>query len=315
VNKVVKYLLGIDGGGTGTRVRVAPVPAAGVAPDSHAMQHARGAIGVAGPSALSRGACAAWDAIGAAAAQAFDAAGLTLDWAECVLGCGLSGVNHSGWRAEFLAAAPGTAALVLESDAVTTALGAHAGAPGVVVALGTGSVGLVVEADGACRSTGGCGFPSGDEAGGAWFGLRAIAHAQQALDGRAPRDAYAADLLAATGASDRDSLVVWCAAADQHAYARLAPVVLAHARHPAAQALIATAAREVVKMTLALDPQGRLPLALCGGLARPLLPHLLSAAPGLGTRLREPAGDAACGALLLAARHTAGKPPVTWTAS
>ena len=45
--------------------------------------------------------------------------------------------------------------------------------------LGTGSVGEIKLADGRHVEVGGWGFPAGDEASGAWMGLRAINHVQQ----------------------------------------------------------------------------------------------------------------------------------------
>ena len=140
----------------------------------------------------------------------------------------------------------------------TTLLGAHGGAHGVIVALGTGSVAAAFDGDGECRVASGFGYPSGDEASGAWLGLRAIVHAQQALDGRAPNDDLAQALLAHTGAHDRDSLVVWLCEANQTAYARLAPIVVAHRTHPFAARLLGEAGVEVGKMIAALDPSATL---------------------------------------------------------
>jgi glucosamine kinase len=102
--------------------------------------------------------------------------------------------------------------------------------------------------------------------------MRALAYAQQALDGRAPRDAFAEALLGATGADDRDALVQWSCDANQTIYARLAPIVFAHRDHPHAAALIAQAGEEIGKMIDALDPRHALPVALCGGLADALAP-------------------------------------------
>ncbi|RAC18155.1 ATPase, partial [Burkholderia multivorans] len=76
------------------------------------------------------------------------------------------------------------------------------------------------------------------------LGMRALAYAQQALDGRVPRDAFAEALLAETGAQDRDALVQWSCDANQTVYARLAPIVFAHGAHPVARALIAQAGDE-----------------------------------------------------------------------
>lgn len=278
------FAIGIDGGGTGTRAVLA---------DRHGRELAQGR---GGPSGLGLGIERAWASIGAACADAFTRAGFAFDWTQCALGCGLAGVNNAAWLAAFRAQAP-LDALAIESDAYTTVVGAHGGAPGLIVALGTGSIAAALDAAGDCRIAGGFGFPSGDEASGAWLGLRALAYAQQALDGRAPRDAFAGALLAETGARDRDALVQWSCDANQTIYARLAPIVLAHRTHPYAAALIAQAGDEIGKMIDALDPQQALPVALCGGLADALAP----AVPARhASRLRVPLDDSAHGALRLA---------------
>ncbi|MBW5808118.1 ATPase [Burkholderia sp. COPS] len=278
------FAIGIDGGGTGTRAVLA---------DRHGRELAQGR---GGPSGLGLGIERAWVSIGAACAEAFTRAGLAFDWPQCALGCGLAGVNNAAWLAAFRAQAP-LGALAVESDAYTTVVGAHGGAPGLIVALGTGSIAAALDAAGACRIAGGFGFPSGDEASGAWLGVRALAYAQQALDGRVPRDAFANALLAETGAQDRDALVQWSCDANQTIYARLAPIVFAHRSHPVAGALIAQAGDEIGKMIDALDPQQALPVALCGGLADALAP----AVPARhAARLRAPLDDSAHGALRLA---------------
>ncbi|MCA8008960.1 BadF/BadG/BcrA/BcrD ATPase family protein [Burkholderia cenocepacia] len=278
------FAIGIDGGGTGTRAVLADR-------DGRELAQGRG-----GPSGLGLGIERAWASIGAACGDAFTQAGLAFDWSQCALGCGLAGVNNAAWLAAFRAQAP-LGALAIESDAYTTVVGAHGGAPGLIVALGTGSIAAALDAAGACRIAGGFGFPSGDEASGAWLGVRALAYAQQALDGRVPRDAFATALLAETGARDRDALVQWSCDANQTIYARLAPIVFAHRTHPIARALIAQAGDEIGKMIDALDPQHALPVALCGGLADALAP----AVPARhAARLRAPLDDSAHGALRLA---------------
>jgi glucosamine kinase len=281
------FLIGVDGGGTGTRAVLA---------DARGVELAQGA---GGSSGLGLGIERAWQSIEAACAQAFERAGIAFDWSRCALGCGLAGVNNRDWLAAFGAQAPQLAALAIESDAYTTLLGAHGGAPGVIVALGTGSIAAVLDAGGACRIAGGYGFPSGDEASGAWLGLRAIVHAQQTLDGRAQPDAFSQALIARTGVQDRDSLVVWLCAANQTAYASLAPIVLEHRAHSFAAALLEQAGAQIAKMIDALDPSGSLPVALCGGLAEPLSPFV---PPSCRARLRAPLADSAHGALRLAQR-------------
>ncbi|WP_269503692.1 BadF/BadG/BcrA/BcrD ATPase family protein [Burkholderia sp. IMCC1007] len=280
------FAIGVDGGGTGTRVVLA---------DRHGNELAQGR---GGPSGLGLGIERAWASIGMACADAFGRAGFAFEWSQCALGCGLAGVNNAAWLAAFRAQAPlGT--LAVESDAYTTVVGAHGGAPGLVVALGTGSIAASLDAAGICRISGGFGFPSGDEASGAWLGMRALAYAQQALDGRVPRDAFADALLEQTGARDRDALVEWSCDASQTIYASLAPIVLAHRTHAYAAALIAQAGDEIGKMIDALDPHQALPVALCGGLADALAPAVPAR---YAARLRAPINDSAHGALWLALR-------------
>jgi glucosamine kinase len=284
------FLIGVDGGGTGTRV---------VLGDGHGRELAQAA---SGPSGLGLGVERAWQAIQAGCAEAFSRAGVAPQWERCVIGCGLAGVNNRVWLAGFRAQAPKLAGLAVESDAYTTLLGAHGGSHGVIVALGTGSVAAAADGEGECRIVSGFGFPSGDEASGAWLGLRAIVHAQQALDGRVPLDEFAQALLDRVGAQDRDSLIVWLCATNQTGYASLAPIVLAHAGHPFAARLLAEAGEEIGKMIAALDPSGALPVALCGGLGAPLRAYVPQR---YQARLRAPLADSAHGALQLAQHEAA----------
>jgi glucosamine kinase len=242
----------------------------------------------------------AWESILAACRQAFERAGVEPDWSRCVLGCGLAGANNRDWLAAFRAQAPRLRGLAVENDSYTTLLGAHGGAHGVVVALGTGSVAAVLDNDDGFRMVSGYGYPSGDEASGAWLGVRAIPHAQQAFDGRVPVDEFAQALLAHVGAQDRDNLVVWLCEANQTAYASLAPVVIAHRRHPFAARLLGEAGVEIGKMIAALDPSAALPVALCGGLGGPLREFVPQA---YQARLRAPLADSAHGGLQLAQRE------------
>lgn len=216
----------------------------------------------------------------------------------------MAGVHNRQWAAEFVATNPGYARMALESDGHTTVLGAHAGQPGAIIALGTGSVGEVKPAHGRHIEMGGWGFPAGDEASGAWMGLRAANHLQQVLDGRMPANAFAADVAQACGAAEgadageaRDAVQNWLAKATQTQYAQLARVILRHGEsNPTAHAILLEAGREVERMANALDPSGALPIALCGGLGAPLRPYLPAA---VLARSVPPQGDSAAGALRL----------------
>ncbi|HEY0489425.1 MAG TPA: BadF/BadG/BcrA/BcrD ATPase family protein [Telluria sp.] len=286
---MIDYLIGVDGGGTGTRVRIARITGEEIAQ------------GQGGPSGLAHGIGNAWTAIGGAVANAFNDAGIAHPALPAMaIGLGLAGVHNKEWAAQFAAANPGYAALRLETDGFTTLMGAHQGRPGAIVAIGTGSVGQVLLPNGEQREVGGWGFPAGDEASGGWMGLRAINHIEKVIDGRAPQSPFAKAVIDACG-GNRDAIQVWLGKATQTAYASLAPIVVAHAASDAtARQVLADAGLEVASIARALDPSGELPLALCGGLGRALRDFL---PPALLARTAAPHGDAASGALRMIEQH------------
>jgi glucosamine kinase len=282
---MIDYFIGVDGGGSGTRVRLARADGTEIAE------------GAGGPSGLMHGIANAWASVETAAAQAFRSAGLDVPAkARIAIGLGLAGVHNKEWAAAFVAANPGYAQVELETDGYTTVLGAHAGQPGAIVALGTGSVGEVRRADGVHVEVSGWGFPAGDEASGAWMGLRAVNHIQQVLDGRVPGNAFADAVIAACGGA-RNAIQVWLANATQTSYAQLARLVLQHGdSNPVARAILLEAGRETELMANALDAGGTLPIALCGGLAAPMQAWLPAS---LLKRIVPAQGDSAAGALRL----------------
>ena len=289
--RMIRYLAGVDGGGTRTRASVAT--AEGVALAS----------GEAGPSALGQGIDQAWSNVLIALERAFRAAGIEAwDPGQCALGLGLAGAIVASRHEAFLRARPRTfARLTLASDGYTLLLGAHAGAPGAVVAAGTGSIGEALRSDGAHVVIGGWGYPVGDEGSGAWLGMKAMREAQRALDGRAAVGPLVRAVLAAAG-SDRDALLGWCETAGQYAYASLAPHVFAAAdTDQAAARLLEEAAHALDAIALALDPPGALPLVVAGSVGMRLAARMSA---GARARFVEPAGDAVSGALRLIALTT-----------
>lgn len=287
---MIEYLIGVDGGGSGTRVRLARA-----ADSSNTI-----AEGSSGPSALSQGIAAAWQAVAAAVAQAFDAAGIAQPGLDALgIGLGMAGVHNTSWAQAFLEANPGYAAIALHNDGYSTLIGAHGGKPGAVIALGTGSVGFALLADGTQREVGGWGFPAGDEGSGAWIGLAAVNYIEQVLDGRLEGGALADEVIAVCGGA-RPAIQDWLAGANANRYAALAPLVVRHAEQDdeAAAEIMHSAGFEVDLMAAALDPDYALPLALCGGLGTSVAPYLDAET----VELIVPAqGDSAAGALRLIA--------------
>ena len=278
----IRYALGVDGGGTGTRVRVWT---SGGSLIGH---------GESGPSALAQGIEQAWKHIGQAVERAFGSAGLGVpNPNHCVLGLGLAGAVAPHLAAAFFRAAPEYALIVLETDSRTALMGAHAGRAGAIVAVGTGAVGEALHADGRRVAVSGWGFPVGDEGSGAWLGLRAMQIAHRALDGRAPAGTLAQAVWRQVG-DRRDALLEWCSTAGQHEYAQLAPLVFECAHtDAAAQSLVQDIGQEIEDMALALDPGLQLPIALLGSIGLRMADRL---APALRARLVGPEGDAVDGA-------------------
>ena len=294
----IRCLIGVDGGGTLTRVRLwaAQCPASSAAVVGE---------GMAGPSALGQGIAQAWRNIGDAIADAFAKAGeAPIPLAHCVIGLGLSGVHHAPWRDAFLAANPGYAGIAVHPDSHAALIGAHGGQPGLIVIAGTGSVGEAMYADGTSARVGGWGFPSGDEGSGASLGLRAAQVAQYAMDGRGPSGSLAEAVLAVTGRSTAQ-LQAWCALARQFEYASLAPLVFdAEPTDPVAAELLAGAVEAIEATLFALDPTAELPLVMLGSVGQRLQQRLSTWEQA---RCVRPAGDAMDGALLLA-RQIASPP-------
>ena len=284
-----RFVAGVDGGGSGTRVR---------------LQSFSGELvgqGHGGPSALAQGVAQAWIHIGQAIDDAFQAARIarTADH-HIALGLGLSGVESIAHREAFLAADPGFARCVLASDSLTTLQGAFGDRAGIVIAAGTGSVGTARWRDGSVHHAGGWGFPEGDEGSGAWLGLLAMQVAQRALDGRADDGPLARAVWRVAGA-DAVTLVQWCETAGQRAYAALAPLVFEAARQgdAGAAALLDAAARELAALVPPLDdPAGDepLPIVLTGGIGARLRARWSAA---LRARLIDAEGDSTDGALSL----------------
>ncbi len=289
------YLIGVDGGGTGTRARLCGA-------DGRPL-----GWGQAGPSSLSHGVAAAWQQIGVAVDAAFAQAGLVpAPRSACALGAGLAGVNDPAQAAEFAETNPGFAPLVLDTDSFTALVGAHDGQPGLVLIAGTGSVAEGWFADGSRRIAGGWGFPFGDEGSGGWLGLEAVRLAQHTIDGRAAPGPLADAVCQVTGRTP-EAMFAWCARANQTRFATLAPLVFEHeAADPRAAALLDRAVQALAELAQALDPSGALPIVCSGSVAKRLQARLPAA---LRARCREPAGDAADGALHLLRRQLAGATP------
>lgn len=283
-------LVGIDGGGTRTRLRLA-TPEGTVLAD-----------GDGGPANIALDAGPARESIRQALDLALSRVGLLGADCRLIAVAGLAGAEATGAVARFNARPAMFARLRIVSDAYTSCVGAHAGADGAMVAAGTGTVGLAI-AGGATRRVGGWGFPQGDEGGGAWIGLQAIRLMLRAGDGRIPRTLLSEAVRARLADGGADPML-WAVGARAADFAALVPMVAALARDGDAEArdLLGRAGAEIELLLGALraaEGFASLPCCVLGGLAPLVLPYL---SPATRAGLSAPKGDAIDGAMRLAKR-------------
>ncbi|MFF4159734.1 N-acetylglucosamine kinase [Streptomyces sp. NPDC001678] len=174
-------VLGVDSGGSGLRVALAPADGGGSALTwSSTVPVGTGRRGIDAPDLLDRVLPAARRLLHEAGSRGCDAvcvgaAGMA------TLGDDLHAVLPGVLRAEL-----GARRLALASDAVTAYAGALGQRPGVVVAAGTGviALGTALGPEGRWRRADGWGHLLGDCGGGAWIGRAGLEAAMRAFDGR-----------------------------------------------------------------------------------------------------------------------------------
>jgi len=277
--------LGVDGGGTQCRARLCD---------------REGSIlgeGVAGPANIRLGLDDSFGAVLDATDRCLADAKLTIDSQPIVACLALAGASEpieleavQKYRHPFRQ-------MIVTTDAHAACVGAHRGEDGGVIVVGTGTVAWAVLA-GRHYRVGGWGFPVSDEGSGAWLGCEVARRVLWAHDGRTPWT----PLLRAAFAQlecDPHAIVRWMSSARPGDFARLAPLVVQHARQddPVACELMRLAAGHVDALAERLGALGVPRLALAGGLASSLTPWLSRETK---RRLVPAAADALAGALRLA---------------
>jgi glucosamine kinase len=189
--------------------------------------------------------------------------------------------------------------MALTSDAVIANLGAHMGADGATLILGTGSVGIIKLGEDSI-SIGGYGFPISDEGSGAALGLSAIRHALRALDGRSRSTPLSQEV---TRQFDHVTarMVAWMDEATPADYATFAPLVMDYAENgdEIARSIVSEAAGHVERFIETIYARGATRLSLAGGLSSRMKPWLRAR---IVDKLSPSLGDPLDGALLLAGR-------------
>ena len=283
--------IGVDGGGTGCRARIAD-----------AKGQSLGA-GYSAPAAVRLGIERALAAVLMAARAACADAGLPADvLAQMYAVVGLAGIGRKSVLEKLKARPHPFRSVVYVNDATIACTGAHGGRYGGIVIVGTGSVALALQ-NGREIRVGGYGFPVSDEGSGADLGLRAIRCSLRSCDGRIAATNFTRSVMARF-ANDPFETVAWADSATATDYAEFAPLVMDHAESgdAIAREIVANAAREIDSLGRRLVARGVSRVALVGGVARRMEPWL---AEDVRRVLVPSEGDAVDGALILA-RHLAG---------
>lgn len=284
-------VVGVDGGGSRTRVLVADAEGVGIGSAE------------APASAVRPGQSEHSAEIIAGAVRDALASGQLTHVLPRVLCVGVAGVGREEerqalWQA--LVARELAEQTVVHGDAAVALDDAFGDGPGILVISGTGSVAFGRGPTGTPARCGGWGPVCGDEGSGAWIGRRALSVITAATDGREPETALVGAVLTAAEANDPSDLIPWAAAASPAQLAALAPVVarVADAGDARANALLALAAEELVTHVRTLarvlftDERAACPVALGGGLLEP--------GSALRRRVEQRLGSAVPGAQLRA---------------
>jgi len=277
--------LGVDGGGTGCRARLCDA-------SGTRLGEAQG-----GPANIRLGLEQAFASVRDATLSCLEQARLTPDDLPRITAClALAGATEPAELAAARQQRQAFGKAILTADAHAACVGAHHGADGGVIVVGTGSIGWAV-LRGRQHRVGGWGLELSDEGSGAWIGRETLGRVLAAHDGRIAWTALLRAVFERHG-GDPHAIVQWASQASSGDFGKLAPAVVEAARDDAAaREILRLAATHIDAIATRLAELGVPRLSLMGGLAA----HVEGLLPMIIRRhLARPLGDALDGALLLA---------------
>lgn len=295
-------VLGVDGGGTCTRVLLARV-------DGEELARSVGAPALVDPNRPEVSA----DAVAAACREAAEAAGVALP--ITALWAGIAGAGGTS-VCEILGAELGRRGLAervgVGTDADAAYHDAFGDAPGILLIAGTGSVALGRGEDGSSATVGGWGVLLGDEGSGYAIGMAALRSIVRGVDGRSMSTSMKEAVLERIGLARPEELIAWVARSKKSDVAGLVPMVCGAADigDPVAATIVEGAIEDltghVLTVVRRLGPwSGRPNVAVSGGLLGedgPLRDRTRVALVGLSCQPIDRVIDPARGAARLAVR-------------
>lgn len=197
-----RYYLGVDGGGTNCRVRLANENLETLAE----VKNGRSNLQIDGGDP-------AYKAISDGARDVFNAAGIDFAEAANTYACfGMAGGRMDSARDAFAARPWPFAGVKVYDDIDIAHAGALGGGEGGVVIIGTGSAAMSI-VNGQRHQAGGWGFHIGDQVSGAILGRELVRYAVEAEDGLVEASALTRAVVAALGGSNQ-AVMSWSFATD-----------------------------------------------------------------------------------------------------
>lgn len=281
--------MGIDGGGTKTRVCIQ---------DEVGNFLGEGLGGSGNPS---YGMEVVTGSILTATKQALAAAGLhESDMSRLVVGAGLGGLHLPRYQQMVESWQHPFAALYSTNDAITATIGAHNGQDGGIIIIGTGfsSSGVV---GGVEHNIGGYGFSLGETCSGYWIGHQAITSVLKAIDDLAPQTQLSALLSEHIGGESYE-MAEKISHFSVKDIAALASLVFHAAENgdSVAHYILAQSRDFTVTVAEKLLAKGCQKISLIGGVATHLVPMLPE---HIRSCLKEPIYPPEIGAILYAKFH------------
>ena len=257
-----KYYLGVDGGGTNCRVRLADANLATLA-------EARG-----GRSNLQlEGGDPAYRSITEGTREVFAMAGIDFSETAHTHACfGVAGARLPSARAAFAARDWPFTHVTVYDDIDIARAGAHEGEDGAVIIVGTGSAGMAL-VEGKRYQIGGWGFHIGDQMSGAILGRELVRYAVEATDGLVEGSPLTEAVIEKLGGS-LDAVMGWSFDKRQPAdYGALMPLFIEHFEKgdPVAAELMEIELGAVDRYVEYFKARGAKKLAVVGGFGQRLL--------------------------------------------